>query len=253
MRLLCETQTRLMVAEQSAMLARMAATLTHELNTPVGALLGSAQTLRALLQRMRHGEIPEPAKIEELEAALATSMKAASERIHHVIGRIQRFSNLYGAHQSRVDLVNLIEDVAAMVDPELRLQRSIRLQLDPHLAVDCHPEQLAAVFSSLLHRLLRQSSDASVTVTASLKLPWVRITVAAPLLHLPAEQLHCLTHPGLQSSQCTWNLYSTRQILLAHGGDVKVETSAEAGTIFMLTLPAAGPPESAGPDGQDRS
>ncbi|MCW5977507.1 MAG: HAMP domain-containing histidine kinase [Bryobacteraceae bacterium] len=238
---LCRSHTQLMVTENGALLARMAAALSHELNTPFGALAGAVQTMGSALAKISRGEGFDAARAGELHRRLDGPVREAIRRIQEVIGRMQRFSNLYGAETGVVAVDALLRDVMGLLDPKLKLEHSVRLELDEGLAAECHPEQISAVVSAVLHRLMGMPEAAqSLTVHASRQDCWVAIVIEAPGLALTGEQLACLLDPGLETSRCAWNLYSARQILLAHGGDLSIGSSREHGTIITLRLPAAG-------------
>jgi signal transduction histidine kinase len=236
-RKLCETQTRLMVAEQSATLARMAATLTHELNTPVAVLVGSVRTLRSVLTRLHAGEKLDEHRLATIEAELDGALNEATWRIQDVLGRVQRFANLYGAETMRVRLDDLITDVVALLDPKLRQARTVELELQPVVTAECHPDQIAAVISSLLHHVLQVEPTLRLTVHADSNQQNACIRIVAPDLYLDEDKLRCVTHPGLEADRCSWNIYSARQILVGHGGDMSIGSRRDTGTEIELRLP----------------
>ena len=74
-----------------------------------------------------------------------------------------------------------------------------------------------------------------------------------PAEHLPGlfEPFQRGLRPGALDGSIGLGLYIVRQVALGHGGDVRVRSTAEEGTTFVLELPADGAPVSPDAPAQD--
>jgi signal transduction histidine kinase len=99
---LCKAQGRLLLSENSAAQVRLAAALSHELNSPVGVLGSSVNTLLLALKKQTQPS-SDPSKIAEVVRSIGESAEQSLRRLSEVIRRLQRFTNLDRAEVSVVD------------------------------------------------------------------------------------------------------------------------------------------------------
>jgi hypothetical protein len=133
-------------------------------------------------------------------------------------------------------LADLLDDVIALLDPTLRKTTAIHVNIPPDLTADCQPDQISAVASILLHHLMETRPGHPIVVTGEELKGAASIWISSPALVLTAEEMRCLARPG-KSEPCTWNFYAARQILVAQGGDLRVSSHPDTGTIFEVLLP----------------
>jgi signal transduction histidine kinase len=110
-----EAQARLQIHEQAhvhtmAAMGQMAATMAHEMNQPLAAALSNAQALRRMLERRG-------ISTEEITATLADVI-GESKRAGDVVKRIRTLARKGTVEFGPVDLDQLAEDVARLVDAE---------------------------------------------------------------------------------------------------------------------------------------
>ena len=84
-------QLRAQLAENAASIGKLAAALTHEINSPLGALKSSVDTLLVLAARQAVAPPEKQRQLVETQADLRRSILASAERIQNVVARLQRF------------------------------------------------------------------------------------------------------------------------------------------------------------------
>jgi len=242
-----ETQRRVLMAENVESLGRLAAALSHEFNTPLGALKSAVDTLvRAAAKR---GSAPpeEQRRLELVQEDLRRSLDASLERMEQVIARIQRFTNLDRAEVQTVDLNELLEDIVALADPPLE-STGIDVKLDwgrlpPFL---CHRQSLTSAFSSLIRYAMeacrRNGDSGQVRISTRTMDDRVEVHIEDNGPGTSREGLARLFDPGFQIAKGriatgNWSLFTARQVIRDQGGEIRVSSVPGKGTSFVVSLP----------------
>jgi signal transduction histidine kinase len=103
-------------------------------------------------------------------------------------------------------------------------------------------DRLAQVVSNLVGNAIEHGGQTPVTVVASERGACVRLTVHNDGDPIPAQAQANIFEPLARgASQGTHNLglglFIARAIVLAHGGEIGLTSTAASGTTFELTLP----------------
>jgi signal transduction histidine kinase len=209
--------------------------LGHDLRNPLSTIVTGAR----LLERKTS---------DEQQLRTLRRMISASDRM---TGMIEQLLDLTRARlggglglvceREPVDVAQLVRRA---VD-ELRLsnaQREIAVESVGDCATVGDPGRLLQVFSNLVGNALQHGESGSrVQVQVEGDGTQVVVHVRNPGC-IDAELLPNIFDPfrsrsGGASPRLGLGLYISRQIALAHGGNVKAESSTEAGTCFSVTLP----------------
>jgi signal transduction histidine kinase len=105
-------QSQLLVSQNAASMARFAATLSHELNTPIGALTSTVDSIRTLGARKAQADAAERQQLERVESELFETATRSAEYLRSVLGRMRRFTNLDRAEVIPVDVGELLTSVS---------------------------------------------------------------------------------------------------------------------------------------------
>jgi two-component system sensor histidine kinase BaeS len=141
----------------------------------------------------------------------------------------------------------LLEDAAAAArDPAAAAGVALQVRLDGSEAeVAADPERLALVLSNLVSNALRHTpAGGSITLAAAPAGQAVRFEVADTGEGIPREYLDRIFDryfrvPGRRAGGVGLGLYLVRELVLAHGGEVGVESTPGAGSRFWFTVPLA--------------
>jgi signal transduction histidine kinase len=239
---LSSAQLRAQLAENAASIGKLAAALTHEINTPLGALKSSVDTLVVLSARQAAAPPDKQRTMVQTQAELRRSIRDSSERITKVIGRLQRFISLEEAELKPAKINDLLSDVAVMHEDHLR---DIRLEFDfrPMPEVMCRPQLLTAVFSTLLSNAINAlNENGQIVVSTRCTEARIEISFKDNGRGIAPKDLETIFDPtfrvsGSSISSGNWGLFNTRQIVYEHGGDIEVESRPDQGTSVRVTLP----------------
>ena len=238
-------QLRAQLAENAISIGKMAAALSHEINSPLGALRSSVETLVSVAER----EATAPAERRELLRAmreqLRRSIEESAARIDDVTRRLRRFVNLEEAELKSADVNELLSDVTLLHQEELQ-QKHVALDFDlekPLPPLTCRPQLLSAVFSNLLSNAIQAvNGNGHVAIATRLHERDIEVTVADNGKGMSAEEAETIFDPafkvdGSRVASGNWSLFNTRQIVYEHGGDIRVDTEQGKGTAVRITLP----------------
>ncbi len=240
-------QSQMLLTESAASLGRLAAALSHELNTPLGVLRSAVETLAGLAPRVSKAPLANQERLLELQQDLYQSMLRSVDRLREIIGRMQRYTNLDRAEVQVVELDGLIRDVVALHGPMFAGRAEVELALTPLPPVLCRPQLLSAVFSNLITNAVEACDGGGrVVVTARQREGEAQIVIRDNGRGLSAREVSAIFDPGFRVEQGkvatgNWSLFGARQIVHDHGGEIRIESREGEGTQVSVTLPLPAP------------
>ncbi len=242
---LSAAQGRVMLAESTASLGRLAAGLLHELNSPLGALSSAASTLMAVSAKLPAATPEQQVRLLALQDELSRSLLGSVQRLQRIVSRVWNLTNLEDADLLPTDLNEMLLGVASLYDERVR-ERSVKVELDfqPMPAVACRRQQLKAVFTVLLDNAAQAVSDQGwIKISTRRRNQEIEVKLADNGKGIPADQLRSIFSPGFTTrgervEARNWGLFSARQMVRAHGGEIVIRSEPGSGTEVTITLPA---------------
>ncbi len=240
---LCLAQTRVLLSENAALLGRLAATLVHELNSPLGALSSAVDTLVVVSARQAAARPEDRERLLTLESEVRASIRSSLDRLQRIVNRLERLTGLDDAEFKSVDLNDLLRKVATLVQTQLKEELAVEFDLQPLPALTCQPQQLSAVFSNLLTNAAKaMNNHGCVRISTRQEESRVEIRIQDRGCGIAAEDLEHLFEPGFKVaggriSTANWSLFSCRQIVQGHGGDIYIISTEGKGSTAVITLP----------------
>lgn len=242
---LAGAQTRLLLAESTASLGRLAAGLLHELNSPIGALASGLSTLLLLAQKQATAPAVRQPALRALQDELHGSLYESVQRLQQTIGRVRNLVTLEESDLEPVNLNELLTDALHQYDAQLRARKiDARLETEALPTVTCRPRQMLAVFSGLVSNALAAVEDGgTIRLTARRNGRGIEVELHDNGRGIPADQLAHIFNPGFTVTGArvgarNWGLFTARQIVLGHGGDISIQSTPGEGTTVRVTLPA---------------
>jgi PAS domain S-box-containing protein len=228
------------VARISTM-GELAASLAHELNQPLTAILSNAQAALRFLSN-------KPANIEEVREILQDIVNDNS-RAGEVIRRMRSLVKKEAIEFVSVDIVNLIRDVAALVHSDAILL-NVKLVVettDGLPAVQGDKVQLQQVVLNLLLNAfdaMKESPPAERQVKLSVErnaTGEIQTAVSDCGPGLSSDKLDKIFEPfyTTKGEGLGMGLSICRSIIEAHGGRLRADNNCDRGATFSFTLPIA--------------
>jgi two-component system NtrC family sensor kinase len=237
-------QLRAQLAESAIAIGKLAAALTHEINTPLGTLKSSVDTLLVLAARQASAPPEKQALLLKTQADLRRSIQESSERIRGVVGRLARFINLEEAEVRSANLNDLLSDVALLFDEKIRGRIRLEMDFQPLPELTCRPQLLTAVFSSLLSNAIDaiENGDGCIRMRTRIEKAFVEVSIQDNGRGMSADELENVFDPAFKVSEQrvssgNWSLFNSRQIVYEHGGDIRIDSKKGTGTTVCVLLP----------------
>ncbi|HUR92127.1 MAG TPA: sensor histidine kinase [Gemmatimonadaceae bacterium] len=218
------------------------AILGHDLRTPLGAVMTSAEFMS------QTGDLGEP------YSDLASRIVRSAKRMNQMIGALLDFtrSRLGGGIPIRptdMDMADAVRDVVAELHAAYP-DRSIQMEADTSLRGQWDQDRVMQVFTNLVSNALQHGAPgAPVTVSLRGEGESVAVSVHNTGKQIPADQRATLFSPMKKprssareardgtTGSLGLGLYIADQIVRAHKGRIEVESSDEGSTAFTVHLP----------------
>ncbi|RUM95767.1 histidine kinase [Pseudaminobacter arsenicus] len=217
----------------------LSASIAHELNQPLGAVLANAETAELLLR----SSTPD---IEEIKEILA-DVRRNTERASEVIARLRRLLKKAQVEMQDVDLNHVVEEVLKFVSVQASASDVNLMQhLEPKpLKIRGDLIELQQVVLNLVMngieaiRDARQGSRRVTVGTARLNGATAQIAVSDSGSGIPSDRLGHVFDPFYTTKVhgMGMGLSIARTIVEAHGGSIHVENQSGGGSIFRVRLP----------------
>jgi signal transduction histidine kinase len=239
-------EARNLLSQNAASVGRLAAALSHELNSPIGALVSGVDTLLLLASRQATSGAAAQQRLVILQNDLRKSIKQSTDRLKEIVQRMQRFTNLDKAEVQSANVNDILGDVAALVEPRYKDKAKVEMDLQPVEQLVCRPQQLSAVFSNLLGNAIEATNGTGrVVVATRQKDSAVEVSIRDNGRGLEAAELQTIFDPGFKVtkgrvSTGNWSMFSSRQIVQEHGGDICIDSKPGEGTCVNVILPCEG-------------
>jgi signal transduction histidine kinase len=235
---LSEAQDQLVLAGKMAAIGTLVAGLSHELNNPIGVILGSAQVLL---------ESVDPN--QPMARALA-KIERQARRCASLVNALLDFSRQRTPTREPLEPATLFERVAHLAGGHPR-RHQVRLALMPDAGLPmidvCATEIESALLNLIGNAFDATPSGGSIEVRAVAAAnggrAGVQLSVRDTGAGIPGDVLPRIFDPFFTTKEVGkgtgLGLSLTRKIVEAHDGRIDVETCVGAGTTIRLWLPAA--------------
>jgi signal transduction histidine kinase len=235
---LLAAQTELAHAARVATLGELTASIAHEVNQPLAAIVTSAEAALRWLRR----DVP---NLEEVATAI-TRVVAEGRRASEIVTRIRAFLKKKPAQQDLLQIAEVIDEAALLVDHELSKD-------DIALAIETEPQlppirgdriQIQQVLVNLIvnagQAMAKQSGSRIVTVRAGRGAAGsLAVTVTDTGPGIVPQDLERLFEPFFSTKHggMGMGLAICRTTVEGLGGQLSADSTPGSGATFRLTLP----------------
>jgi signal transduction histidine kinase len=239
-----DLQAQAMRSESSDTMVRLTAALAHELSSPLGALSSGIDMLLSLGDRPKPESAAAQARLAVVQADLRRSTRDSLERLRKTVNRIQRLTNFDEAATQQANLNELVNEAVGLVRPQSPEGTRFELDLQPIPNVTCRPQRLLAVLCSVLSNSVQAlNGDGRITVSTALRDSVLELRIEDNGRGIPAEHMAHIFDPRFQVAEGrvstgNWSLFTSRQYMKEHSGDIRIQSTEGRGTSVCLTLPS---------------
>jgi two-component system, NtrC family, sensor kinase len=224
-------QKKLLQSERLVGLASMSAGIAHELNNPIGVILGYAKLLRR--------------RTDGVDPKVLAAIEEEAERCHQVIEGLLELTRGGVLQTAPVDLRALADNVVE----RLRVQgttSNVAFEIHGHATTHGDESKLRQVLTNLVGNAL-DACGAQGRIVLLIDAPKpgaVSVEIHDTGAGIPKDARDRIFEPFFttKGAGSGLGLAISRAIARAHGGDVVLVSTTDRGTTFRLTLPARSEP-----------
>jgi signal transduction histidine kinase len=249
------TQAQLLQSEKMASLGQLVAGVAHEVNTPLGALRSTGDTLARAHARLVATIDEDFPEARERNPRLAASLQLVAEtgeligqgtrRLDQVISRLRSFAQLDAAELQRVGLNQGIDEALALLSSQLPPEIRVIKRLDELPPVLCYPRQLNQVWLNLLLNA-RQAieSEGEIEISSRVAGERIEVVIRDSGVGIPPVDLERVLDPGFTTRGvgvgAGLGLAICYRIVKAHHGELILNSEEGRGTAVTVVLPTEG-------------
>ncbi|HET6326057.1 MAG TPA: ATP-binding protein [Planctomycetaceae bacterium] len=230
-----ELRSQLMHAQKLSAVGSLASSITHEFNNILTTIINYAK------MGLRHKDVATREKAFD-------KILAAGHRASKITTGMLSYARAQGERREATDLVALVEDVLMLVEKDLQMHR-VRLATNfmgrPFATVNAN--QLQQVVLNLIvnaRQAMDNGGNLYLTVRANEETATAEISVRDTGSGIPADKLREIFEPFYTTKQADQHgqggtglgLSLCREIIEAHKGRIRVESTPGKGTTFTLKL-----------------
>jgi signal transduction histidine kinase len=229
--------------------AAFLAAVSHELRSPLNAILGFADLLLAEVD----GPLTAAAR-EEVD-----QIRGSGTHLLELINDILEFSALEGGQlklsRAQVDVASTASDVLREAAGVLGSKPvKVRLAGDTNVVINADPRRVRQVFTNIIGNAIKFTERGEVVVTVALQGGYARISVKDSGPGISVEEKDQLFAEYKQTKEerkrrrgTGLGLAIARRLVLLHGGYIEIESKLGFGSTFHLIFPVEGPRRSRRP------
>ena len=223
----------------SALRADFVSLVSHELRSPLAAVIGAARTLQE-----RRADLTEEQR-DQLLGLIAGEASRLAVLVGDVLDTSRIEAGTFSYRFGEVDVASLVGDAVAAAGLR-QAGVSVRAVLEESLpSVRGDKERLGQVLANLIDNAVKYSAEGdAVEVSARREDPCVCIAVSDSGPGIPVDQHQLIFEKfgradveGDARPGSGLGLFIARSIAEAHGGTLEVRSQADGGATFSLNLP----------------
>lgn len=253
-RQIVKEQARLVMEVKMAGMANLVAGIAHEINTPLGATMSSADMVDACSSTIGSAidladdtaVLKKDRKLNRGLSVLKDSsevIKKSGDRIAGVVSSLKNFSRLDQAEVQRTDIRSGLDSTLALITPDTKGAAQIVKEYGNVPEIECRPKELNQVFMTLIMNAFEaMSGEGTLRVGVSSGNDAVTIEISDTGKGIPPEQIENLFEIGFGEKTARvgmgLGLPTAKGIIDRHGGSLSVESKVGQGTTFRISLPA---------------
>jgi two-component system phosphate regulon sensor histidine kinase PhoR len=215
------------------------ANVSHELRTPLAGI-------KAMVETLQDGALNDEAVAGDFLERINKEVDKLTQMVSELMELSRIESGVVKLELKAIDVNLLLQEVVKRFMPQADRQKvSLTTQLDSELPpVQADEQRLSAVINNILHNAIKFTPEGGkITITSKAGKDSAIISIAdtgigiskSDLPHV-FERFYYVDRARAQSGTGL-GLAIAKHIVQAHGGDIRVESEAGKGSVFIFSLP----------------
>ena len=236
-----EAQEQVIRSEKLASLGKLAATIAHEINNPLSAVLTYIRLMMKLIARDRFSV----ERIGDISRYLST-MELETARCGEIVKNLLAFSRQSKTAIETHSIKEIIERSLALITHELELEEiKIVKEFEPNLPnVQCDSKQIQQVLLNLIDNAseaMAKGGILTIAVKRSERDGFLDVVISDTGCGISKENLKNIFEPFFTTKQegkgVRLGLSIAYGIIARHNGSIEVKSELKKGSSFKVVLP----------------
>lgn len=241
-----EQQAQLVQSEKMASVGMLTAAITHEINTPIGAINSNAQLEEMLMtQLMNHKRVQEDEELQGIFAQLKEVNDVnliACSRIIEIIRSLKSYSRLDQADYQEANINEGIKSVLVLTRNLLKLRIVVHEDYGDLPLIRCFPGQLNQVFMNIIVNASQAiEEEGEIFLRTYEQDRNIYVSIKDTGTGISQEDIAKLFDPGFTTKGVGiglgLGLYISYNIIQKHQGDITVHSELGMGAEFLIRIP----------------
>ena len=248
-----EAQAQLLQSDKLGAIGQLAAGVAHELNNPLGGILGYSQIALEKMSKTGSAEFGEEQHQDYLR--YLSEIEKQARRCKNIVQNLLKFSRLPKKIEfEQININHIIKDTVTFIEHQLNMhQIELKLELNesiPEISGNAGP--LQQVFTNLIINAMHASESGSCIKIKTQSSPAlgdfggaVEIMFIDNGSGIPKENIKKIFEPFFTTKELGkgtgLGLSVSYGIIRNHGGEIKVTSDEGEGTTFIVVLPLQRP------------
>lgn len=242
-----DAQTLLIQSENLASVGQLTAAITHEINTPLGAINSNSQLLEVLLSLLESNLLSiDNAEISELLNQLKETNSIslmACERVTEIIKSLKSFARVDQAEFQEADINESIKSVLVLSSNLWKRKIEIHQELASDLPkIKCFPGMLNQVFMNILVNAIQAIPEkGNIHIKSFYNQESIFISIKDDGSGITDDNLTKIFEYGFSTkksgSGMGIGLSICKNVILKHKGIIDIKSKLDEGTEFTIRLP----------------
>ena len=248
-----DAQSQLIQSEKMSAIGQLAAGVAHELNNPLGGILGYAQFA---LEKMKK-QVSKGAPTTEMDSYIRylTDIESQSRRCKNIVQNLLRFSRSSRTTEFEdIDVNKVLDETRTFVEHQLHMnQIGLAVDLAPKLpTIHGNAGQLQQVFTNMMINAMHASPpETEIKIITRCSPALGEFDGAIEVLFIDQgtgitpENIKKIFEPFFTTKEVGkgtgLGLSVSYGIIKDHGGEIKIDSTIGKGTTFTIVLPIQKP------------
>jgi signal transduction histidine kinase len=234
-----ESAQRYAELEALASLGSLVAAIVHEINSPLGAIQGSANVVALAAEKLLAGHDLKLVRVLQSNSGVITE---GTRRITELVSRLKVFAGIDQARYAKINIVTAVKDAVALLQPEFEERVKVAIEHGSVPDIFAYATDLHQLFLNLLRNAIQAIDGAGVvTIRITCDAQKIRIVFEDNGRGIPDDVLPHLFTPTFSTGsgrvRASLSLFTCMAVAKKHRGDIQVDTKVGRGSTFTVVLP----------------
>jgi len=254
-----QAQRQLYQAEKLASVGQLAAGVAHEINNPVAFIQSNLSTSKNYVAnffnfseklknennldtvRKTWKELDLDFTIKDFQELLDESIDGA-QRVTRIVHDLKEFSSVDQSKEEIVDINDHIRSACNIAEMEINKKSKLTLELGELPKIKCQSGQLSQVFLNILLNAEQVvDNNGIISVKSSLQDGNIIVDITDNGPGMPKDVIKRVFDPFYTTKDIGkgtgLGLTVSRDIIMNHDGEIKIDSTIDKGTTVQITLP----------------